>query len=386
MSHDAAMDEWIERAKAAPIKDVAEQLGARLKRAGHEWVGPCPACGGTDRFSINTKKAVFNCRGSKGGSVLDMVLHVNGGDFLSACEFINGEPPPRGESRGPDHDAIRERQKDRREADRRRDEQHAQEQAKKRSAAEEWWDSSVPIEGTHALAYLRARGLNPSPSQTINLGFIDAAPLYSGDTDPETGKPIKLGVFPCMIGAIRNVKGAIIGAHRTYLDPKEPRKLVLPDGQKAGKKMIGEVMGGALWLGPVLPYCLVAEGIETALSAYELGIASGEIGVCAALSLGNLAGGSTGSRPHPTIAKRTIPNGIPDMARPGIILPDNETVREVLLIGDGDSDPATTRAHLLTAGRRWQAQGRKVFVAMADPGKDFNDMLLEVRAQGREAA
>lgn len=383
MSNDAAFEEWIERAKAAPIKDVAEHLGARLKRAGHEWVGLCPACGGDDRFSINTKKAVFNCRGSKGGSVLDMVMHVNGGDFLSACEFINGEPPPRGESRGPDHDAIRERQKERREADRRRDEQHAQEQAKKRTAAEEWWDSSAPIEGTHALAYLRARGLNPAPSQTINLGFIAAAPLYSGDTDPETGKPIKLGVFPCMIAAIRNVKGAIIGAHRTYLDPKEPRKLVLPDGQKAGKKILGEVMGGAIWLGEPLPTTAIAEGIETALAFGHLWT-GGEIALCAAVSLGNLAGGSKGSRPHPKIAKRTIPNGVPDPERPGVRLP--ELVREVVILGDGDSDPATTRAHLLTAGRRFRAEGREALVSMAPEGMDWNDALLAERAQGREAA
>ena len=31
-----------------------------------EFAGPCPHCGGTDRFSINTKDQVFNCRGAEG--------------------------------------------------------------------------------------------------------------------------------------------------------------------------------------------------------------------------------------------------------------------------------------------------------------------------------
>ena len=37
------------------ISAVAERLGARLKRLGNERVGPCPKCGGRDRFSVNTK-------------------------------------------------------------------------------------------------------------------------------------------------------------------------------------------------------------------------------------------------------------------------------------------------------------------------------------------
>jgi hypothetical protein len=50
----------IERAREADILSVAQRLGARLKKAGGEWVGPCTRCGGRDRFSVNTKKQLWN--------------------------------------------------------------------------------------------------------------------------------------------------------------------------------------------------------------------------------------------------------------------------------------------------------------------------------------
>ncbi|MBX9760185.1 MAG: hypothetical protein K2Y29_15515, partial [Beijerinckiaceae bacterium] len=125
--NDAAFEDWIQRAKDAPIMEVANMLGARLKRAGTEFAGPCPAGSAKDDgFAINQKKGVFLCRtGGAQGSSIDMVIHVNGGDFMLACEFINGEPPPRGESRPVDADAMRDRERDRKERDRQQDETDA---------------------------------------------------------------------------------------------------------------------------------------------------------------------------------------------------------------------------------------------------------------------
>jgi hypothetical protein len=47
------------------ILDTAWRLGlrARLKKTGGEWTGPCPRCGGRDRFSISPSKGLWNCRG-----------------------------------------------------------------------------------------------------------------------------------------------------------------------------------------------------------------------------------------------------------------------------------------------------------------------------------
>ena len=47
----------VARARAADLLDVAHSHGAQLKKSSGEWIGPCPACGGSDRFSINIKNS-----------------------------------------------------------------------------------------------------------------------------------------------------------------------------------------------------------------------------------------------------------------------------------------------------------------------------------------
>ena len=75
------------------ILGVARNLGARLRRSGGEWVGPCPVCGGTDRFAINPSKGLWNCRGcGRGGDTIDLVRHVTGSSFASAVELVDGSP------------------------------------------------------------------------------------------------------------------------------------------------------------------------------------------------------------------------------------------------------------------------------------------------------
>jgi DNA primase len=82
----------IERARSTPIESVAERHGLKLRRAGAERVGPCPICGGTDRFGVNTRKQVFLCRqcGAKGGAI-DLEMFLAGSDFRAAVETLSGE-------------------------------------------------------------------------------------------------------------------------------------------------------------------------------------------------------------------------------------------------------------------------------------------------------
>lgn len=51
--------DWVQRARAIPIEAEIERRSFKLRREGLERVG----AGGEDRFAINTKKQVFNCRG-----------------------------------------------------------------------------------------------------------------------------------------------------------------------------------------------------------------------------------------------------------------------------------------------------------------------------------
>jgi ribosomal protein L37AE/L43A len=84
--------EWIERARRADILGVARNLGAWLRRSGGEHVGPCPVCGGKDRFSVNVKKQLWNCRGcGKGGDTIALVRHVDGVTFAQAVERLTGQ-------------------------------------------------------------------------------------------------------------------------------------------------------------------------------------------------------------------------------------------------------------------------------------------------------
>jgi hypothetical protein len=91
-----AFNTWADKARAAPIEREIERRGIHL-RGGVDRCGPCPKCGGDDRFSINTAKGVWNCRGcDKGGDVIEFVQHVDGVDFVHACQTLTGEPQPNG--------------------------------------------------------------------------------------------------------------------------------------------------------------------------------------------------------------------------------------------------------------------------------------------------
>lgn len=84
----------IERARTVPIDGVIAERGIKLKRVGGELIGACPKCGGVDRFAINPKKGVFNCRQcEKGGDVIALVEHLDDIDFVAAVRLLAGEPP-----------------------------------------------------------------------------------------------------------------------------------------------------------------------------------------------------------------------------------------------------------------------------------------------------
>jgi phage/plasmid primase-like uncharacterized protein len=93
----AEWDSWIERARAVRIEDEATKRGIKLNGDGkNERCGPCPQCGGEDRFSINVRKQVFHCRGcGASGDSIALVQLIDGTDFVHAVETLTGEPPPK---------------------------------------------------------------------------------------------------------------------------------------------------------------------------------------------------------------------------------------------------------------------------------------------------
>jgi phage/plasmid primase-like uncharacterized protein len=92
----AAWNEWVDKARAVPIENEVARRSIKLNGHKIERHGPCPKCGGEDRFSINTSKRIFNCRGCEtGGDVITLVEFLDGTDFTHAVETLTGEPPPK---------------------------------------------------------------------------------------------------------------------------------------------------------------------------------------------------------------------------------------------------------------------------------------------------
>ena len=109
-----ARDDWIERARAEKIGNVLLERGIlkTLKGRKSKFAGPCPNCGGRDRFSVNLSKGdggVFNCRGchGSGGDAISLVMFLDCCSFVRAVEVLVG-PPPDGRDETEDHRRARE--------------------------------------------------------------------------------------------------------------------------------------------------------------------------------------------------------------------------------------------------------------------------------------
>jgi hypothetical protein len=85
---------WIAQARAVRIEDEIAGRGIKLNGRGPERCGPCPKCGGTDRFAINTSKQIWNCRGcQRGGDVISLVQHLDGCTFDAASATLSRQDP-----------------------------------------------------------------------------------------------------------------------------------------------------------------------------------------------------------------------------------------------------------------------------------------------------
>ena len=113
------------------------------------------------------------------------------------------------------------------------------------------------------------------------------------------------------------------------------------------RETCGPVKGGAIRLAPHRPEAelLIAEGIESTLSAMHLFGLPGWAALCA--------------------------SGIEALE-----LPDD--VRSVVIAADHDANGRGQRA-ALSARERWTAEGRAVRILLPNAGEDFNDVLFGVK-------
>ena len=341
---DDLFDAWKIRADQCDLLATAVMYGAKLKHAGREHVGPCVACGGNDRFSINPSKNLWHCRGHGGGhGAVGMVMHAAGLSFLQACEALTGEPNPSGRASKPITEAEkaeRNRQRLKMEDDRRRREaQEAAHQDDTREAALAIWEASTAITGTLAQTYLISRGI--PAFDTDVLRFHPALP-YPGKTKR----------YPALICRVDSVDASLCAVWRIYLRD-DGRKADVP----AAKMGLGPAGGGAVRLGGIGPKVAVAEGLESALGFWFL--TGRKYPVFASLSTSGMTG-------------IELPLGVDHC----VIVPDGDApIRKK----DGDFVPSIPagRKAAQSLRSRLLAEGISVTIAAEPPQNlDYADMWL----------
>jgi hypothetical protein len=317
--------ELVERARGADLKATAESLGARLKRvSATELAGPCPRHAGRDRFSINVRKQLWNCRGSEGGNdSISLASHVLGLNFRAVIRFLTGEDAPQKTTPLVAKTVAKPAAPD--------------------AFVERLVDAIVaevgPVRSTPGEAYLReARKIDTEAIADV-LERTDAIGWHPSVLFREEGHPLHERKLGAIIGIMTDpITAKPTGAiSRTYLGP---------DGAKAGKAKTLGAPAGLIRLSrdeDVLLGLHLAEGMESALVALAKGF-----------------------RPAWACGSASIMAAFPVLA----------SIETLTLFADNDASGTGQRA-ANQAAARWLSAGREARVYLRKAPGDLNDASRE---------
>lgn len=267
------------------MENILSLLEGMKKISDREWAGPCPMCGGTDRFVVwlgegRGRAGRYMCRGcDTTGDALDLAMRLQRWDFRRAADFFGVETKDR----------------DRR----RRDSSSAGPAAAEipeivdlppegpsetwRLRAEQVLDAATEnIRHRDSLAFLDGRRLTLETARRFGIGWTpedrwedpalwDLPPTLSD----RTGRPRQVWIPAGAVWPLRDVGGNIVGVkirRSAYRPEDEMPKHIAIRGSRRPPQVIGEVA--------TLPTVIVESELDGFLVAQECS----DIASCVALA------------------------------------------------------------------------------------------------------
>ena len=359
------LDLFVTEARAVSFESACDRVGIPQSLRGKpEHQGPCPRCGGNDRFAVNRKKGVWNCRGCGAGGRdgIGLAAHVKHldvnrrVDFLEACSIVLNQTVPSEGERESDEDRAarlaRIAESEAKAAAEREKKEKAQSDFRQReiNQARGLWLNAVDCrmatpdatDGARLISsYIKARtGFDPAGTIFDHIRYAPRATYWHGQD--EMGRALALYTGPALVVPIVDVVARqITGSQTIWIDlsAKPKRRPVLwglkPEGRKAGfselehggakvppreewvtagyyerissKKMRGHKKGGVIPVAgePSATRWLGGEGIETTAAYAGREWFRDDTFYFAAGDIGNMAGPSDPSSnfPHPIMTK-----------------------------------------------------------------------------------
>lgn len=311
---------------------ILEQLGINASYLKNKH-GPCPICGGKDRFRFDNKgsSGSFYCNNCGAGSGIKLLMLYHNWNYQEACnrliQILGIEVKNHGFSTNIPIEINSLRTID---------SEQKTNNWRLKSLISTWQQSNSVTINDPVDVYLKSRGINLNEFPLV-LRHHSKLPYYSDNKK-------LIGYFNAMLSLVTSQNNQVVTLHRTYIE--NGRKADIPEPKKLMPAIKpGASLGASIKLyEPIEDKIGLAEGIENALSFYI----------------------ATGVPAWSTINA----NGLEK-----IILPPS--IREITIAVDNDvSNRGQEAASRLT--ERLLAEGRRVKrVIPPKVGQDFNDLLLE---------